>query len=359
MACKRYLPPIHLTEFLKTLSSDLIKTLGYSVENRAIEMITLGTGGTKVLMWSQMHGNESTTTKALFDFIPWFLAPEQKPLREQLTLYIVPQLNPDGAERYTRFNALGVDLNRDAIELTQPESRVLREAYEKIATDLCLNLHGQRTIYAAGKGGPSASVSFLAPSANPERTVTPARKIAMEYIVGMFEALSEVIPNAIGRYDYGFNPNCVGDSYTQLGTPTLLFEAGHVPGDYQREQTRSHILLAYKTLVQQLVQNEQRYEIETYFQIPKNEVEFVDLILLDQTIVDNNEIKTNQKIALLYQEVLKDQSIHFLPEMVSYGTSLEQRAHQYGKLPDKIRSIPLEYKNGKMIENFNFDILYL
>ena len=80
---------------------------------------------------------------------------------------------------------------------------------------------------------------------------------------------------------------------------------------------------------------------------------------MDQTIVDNNEIKTNQKIALLYQEVLKDQSIHFLPEMVSYGTSLEQRAHQYGKLPDKIRSIPLEYKNGKMIENFNFDILYL
>ena len=53
MACKRYLPPIHLTEFLKTLSSDLIKTLGYSVENRAIEMITLGTGGTKVSVESQ------------------------------------------------------------------------------------------------------------------------------------------------------------------------------------------------------------------------------------------------------------------------------------------------------------------
>ena len=42
------------------------------------------------------------------------------------TLYIIPILNPDGAKAYTRLNANEVDLNRDAQDLSQPESKVLR-----------------------------------------------------------------------------------------------------------------------------------------------------------------------------------------------------------------------------------------
>ena len=40
---------------------------GFSVLRKPIYSYTIGAGKTKILIWSQMHGNESTTTKALMD----------------------------------------------------------------------------------------------------------------------------------------------------------------------------------------------------------------------------------------------------------------------------------------------------
>lgn len=46
--------------------------IGESVEERKIYQIKIGSGPIKILAWSQMHGNESTTTKAIFDLIAFF-----------------------------------------------------------------------------------------------------------------------------------------------------------------------------------------------------------------------------------------------------------------------------------------------
>ena len=40
-----------------------------SFEQRPIVHLRLGTGPLKILMWSQMHGDECTATAALMDFI--------------------------------------------------------------------------------------------------------------------------------------------------------------------------------------------------------------------------------------------------------------------------------------------------
>ena len=40
-----------------------------------------------------------------------------------LTLYVVPMLNPDGAERFQRRNAQSIDINRDALRLQTPEGQ--------------------------------------------------------------------------------------------------------------------------------------------------------------------------------------------------------------------------------------------
>ncbi|WP_246054204.1 hypothetical protein [Antarcticibacterium flavum] len=37
-----------------------------------IHRITVGNGKIKIFAWSQMHGNESTTTKAVFDILKSF-----------------------------------------------------------------------------------------------------------------------------------------------------------------------------------------------------------------------------------------------------------------------------------------------
>jgi murein tripeptide amidase MpaA len=51
-----------------------------------------------------MHGNEATTTKALFDFfecLAWWFRKRTKFL-DAFTFYCIPMLNPDGAALYTR-----------------------------------------------------------------------------------------------------------------------------------------------------------------------------------------------------------------------------------------------------------------
>lgn len=354
MECNRYLPPKQLDQFLSQFDSSSKSTLGFSVQNRPIEMLKIGSGSYKILMWSQMHGNESTTTKALIDLIPWLLGAKQKRFLAAFTLYIIPQLNPDGSHLYTRHNANNVDLNRDAINKSQPESRVLRSIYEKIKPNLCLNLHGQRTIYSAGKGGASASISFLAPAADFERNNTAARQKAMQLIAAMVEALSNELPNAIGRYDDTFNPNCVGDSFTQAGTPTILFEAGHVPHDYQREKVRAHMLNAFKALFESLLNPKESIKREDYFKIPKNQIEFCDLIVSHVTILDGGDEIKDQQLAIQYQETLVGERIVFLPIMLAYGSEIELRAHNYVKLSPSFQAIGLRFEEEKLIKNSIF-----
>ena len=115
-----------------------------------------------------MHGNESTTTKAIFDLFNYFELADSKALLEACTLLIIPILNPDGAEAYTRFNKNQVDLNRDAQALTQSESKILRTSFESFKPHFCFNMHGQRTIFSAGNTSNSAVLSFLSPSENIE-----------------------------------------------------------------------------------------------------------------------------------------------------------------------------------------------
>ena len=83
------------------------KTLGKSFEGQEIKLCTIGNGPIKVLMWSQMHGNEPTATAALFDLIN-FLTDENNALSLEIlkacTLNIIPVLNPDGLEKFIRRN---------------------------------------------------------------------------------------------------------------------------------------------------------------------------------------------------------------------------------------------------------------
>ena len=133
--------------------------------------------------------------------------------------------------------------------LSQPESKVLRQAFLSFKPHFCYNLHGQRTIFSAGNTNKPATVSFLAPAQDEHCTVTNNRKVAMEVIGAMNTMLQTVIPNQVGVYDDAFNINCVGDTFQSENVPTMLFEAGHFPNDYGRDKTREFI---YYSLLESL-----------------------------------------------------------------------------------------------------------
>lgn len=307
----RYIRLEDLNEVLET-SQDFVEIsmAGVSELGKNIPLLKIGKGKIIVLGWSQMHGNESTTTKAIFDFLKFigqkeFFQKEITKFLENFTFYILPILNPDGAELYTRENANLVDLNRDAQNLSQSESRILRSIFDRIQPNLCLNLHDQRSIYGFNSGK-AATVSFLSPSADADRSVTKARKVAMEHIVRLNSSLQELIPGMVGRYDDAFNVNCVGDTFQMTGVPTILFEAGHFNDDYTREKTREFIFYAFLELFEITGTNNKTINFSDYFEIPENKVNFKDLIIRNARIGD-----ASIDLAIQYNEVLKDDSVHF------------------------------------------------
>ncbi|MFC4721942.1 M14 metallopeptidase family protein [Geojedonia litorea] len=309
----RYITHDHINPLLKKHNSAFeIKSIGESVLGESIEVILLGTGQTKIFMWSQMHGNESTTTKALFDLLNVLKHCDDhhiKCILKSCTLAIIPMLNPDGAKAYTRVNANEIDLNRDAQDQSQPESRVLMNFYQSFKPDFCFNLHGQRTIFSAGKTNKSATVSFLAPAQDECCTVTENRKKAMEIIAQMNSVLQEEIPNQVGVYDDSFNINCVGDTFQSDNVPTILFEAGHYAKDYPREVTRRFIFKSLLVGIHYIATVEVKGGgFQEYFKIPQNEKLFFDIIIRNaQTLYGNLDI------AILFQEKLIENCIQFVP----------------------------------------------
>ena len=310
----RYLTLESIEPILKRINMDnQLSIVGESVQGRPIYKYVIGTGKTKIYLWSQMHGNESTTTKALFDFLNVLHNGSDlaKDLLANFTFCCLPMLNPDGATLYTRANANEIDLNRDSQDLTQPESKVLRAVFEKFKPDFCYNLHDQRTIFGVSDTGKPATVSFLAPSYNEEREINYSRQKAINLIAGMNAVLQEFIPGQIGRFDDSFNINCIGDTFQYLGVPTILFEAGHFPGDYHREITRKYIFFSLVSSF--IILNENVIETNRtndYLNIPQNKVVFYDFIYKNIKInYDGNEKITN--FAAQYKEELIDGKINF------------------------------------------------
>ena len=324
-----------------------VKIIGKSVLGKSIYSVEIGTGKMRILLWSQMHGNESTTTKALFDFFNLLKSSSElaKKLLNTFTFLSIPMLNPDGAELYTRENANKIDLNRDSQDLTQPESQVLRNIFNLFKPNYCFNLHDQRTIFGVNNSGEPATLSFLAPSYNEEREINNTRLKAIELIAAVNEQLQHYLPGQIGRFDDSFNINCIGDMFQHLGVPTILFEAGHFPNDYEREETRKFVFMALASSFMSLSENVIVVNgINKYLNIPQNKVAFYDFIYKNIKInYDGIEIITN--FAAQYKEELIENHISFNAYIAKIG-DLE---HFFGHLEydannaiytDKGESIP-------------------
>jgi hypothetical protein len=306
----RYITLNHIEPLLQKYK---VETIGKSVLGKPIYKLEFGTGKTKILMWSQMHGNESTTTKAVFDYINFLNSNtnESERIYSKFTFCILPMLNPDGAELYTRENANGIDLNRDAQNLSQPESILLRKTFEEFQPHYCYNLHDQRTIFGVDDTGKPATVSFLAPAFNESRDINAVRLKAIHVIVAMNDVLQQYIPNQVGRFDDSFNINCVGDTFQYLHVPTILFEAGHFPNDYEREETRKYIFIALFSGIEFLHENDIVVsKNDGYLKIPQNKVVFYDFVYKNVKI-NYEGIEKITNFAAQFKEVLNNKEITF------------------------------------------------
>lgn len=302
-------------------TNNAVQIIGKSVCGEPIYCYKLGKGKTKILLWSQMHGNEGTTTKSLFDFLNVLHSDSElaRNLLATFTFCCIPMLNPDGAKLHTRENANEVDLNRDSQNLSQPESVILRKIFESFQPNFCYNLHDQRTIYGVGDTNKSATVSFLAPAYNEARDINESRLKAINLIAGINLVLQQYIPDQVGRFDDSFNLNCVGDTFQSLGVPTVLFEAGHFQNDYLREETRKYIFIALVTSFSILYENDIVINrIDDYLNISQNKVSFYDLLYKNIKIYYDG-IKKITNFAAQYKEELIDGQICLKAYFIQVG----------------------------------------
>lgn len=300
-----------------------ITNIGTSEENRPIYSLKIGSGSQKIMIWSQMHGNESTGTKAMFDLLQCFNKISDMHFNDLLkacTLLFVPMLNPDGAIRYTRENANHIDLNRDAVDKEAVESRILRTVLEEFNPKFCFNLHDQRTIFGVEGTQNPATISFLAPSEEYTRAITDGRKQTMNVIVAMNKILQQCIPNCVGRYSDEYYPTATGDTFQQLGFHTVLIESGHAQNDYNREESRKYTFYSILSGINHIAKASNYNEYQSYFQIPNNNKQFYDVI--------HRAIDPKKSEGYQYKDIIKNSTLVSFLEKIE-DNDLENKIGHY------------------------------
>jgi hypothetical protein len=212
-----------------------LEQIGESVEGRSIHHLRVGNGQTPVLLWSQMHGDEPTATAALFDILNYLEGHRDdasvRRMLSQLSLHFVPMLNPDGAERFQRRNAQGIDINRDALRLQTPEGRALKALRDRIDPKVGFNLHNQSWGTAIGDPPRPASISLLSVAYDETRSENPGRVLTKKLCAVIRDSLEPFASGQIGRYDDEFEVRAFGDNLTLWGTPVVLIETGAWPSE--------------------------------------------------------------------------------------------------------------------------------
>jgi len=268
-----------------------VMSLGNSIDGRSISSLDWGNGETKVMLWSQMHGNESTATMSLFDLFNFLEGSGDEfdeirnTLKNQLNIKFIPMINPDGAEAFKRRNSLDIDLNRDAISQISPEAVILKKARDDFEPEFGFNLHDQQVYYNVEGTPKQATISVLAPAFNKETDINDVRKRAMQTIVGMNEVLQKVVPGQVGKYDDAFEPRAFGDNIQKWGTSTILIESGGFWGDPDKQYIRQlNFMIILDALHQIATKGYEQYSTDQYFAIPDNDSQLADLMINEMQV---------------------------------------------------------------------------
>jgi hypothetical protein len=286
----------------KELSS--VQKIGSSFKGKDIKLIKFGEGEIKILMWSQMHGDESTASLALLDLINVLIKKKEfsEELKSKVALYLIPLLNPDGAKEFERRNYQEIDINRDALRLQTPEGKILRQIRDEINPDFAFNLHDQYTNNSVGRTGRPAAIALLAPAFDYDRNINEVRERAIKVCVEIKDIIEKFYPGVVARYDDEFERRAFGDNFQKWGSSTILIESGGYFNDFEKQEIRKMNLIAFAGSIYSIANKlYQSKSVDDYFEIPENQRLFFDL-LVKNVKVKKDTIKYIVDIGINYTE---------------------------------------------------------
>ena len=226
-----------------------LSSIGHSVKGREIWMVTLHEPTTlspmegqddatesaalappkKLMYLCRQHGHEPASTEGALAFVRDLVkADPDSILAEDLrhvTVYIVPMANPDGAEAFLRHNAHNVDLNRDWLKRTQPETQAYYRAINRIKPDMMTDQH---ELYPNDTDEDFAEAMGVGSGAKPEviaecdgtASTVEASMTAAGFPIRCHWIVDNHPPRLAHRYE-----NIVA------GVPTILFETNRLSGN--------------------------------------------------------------------------------------------------------------------------------
>ncbi len=124
-----------------------MEVTGQSVAKRDIPVLYVpprsrwGEAAARVMIFAQQHGDEPSGKEALLMLLYNLCAKPDACPYPHLNLVVVPMVNPDGNEVHRRRNNRQVDLNRNHVALTEPETRLLRVLFNRYRPHVTLDVH--------------------------------------------------------------------------------------------------------------------------------------------------------------------------------------------------------------------------
>lgn len=273
----------------KSPESAVRTKLGVSHEGRPIELLQLGTGKHRVLMWTQMHGNEPTHTTVLMNLLDRLVNHPSEGLSENLlgnlTIGMVLGLNPDGSERNIRHNAQGIDINRDALQFSTPEGRIFRDLIQSYQPKFGFNLHNQRHRLSIGEPAEPVAVSLLVPPIDEEDSQNESTRLATQVAATFCEKVRRQCGNRISRYGIEYMARAFGEWVQRQGVSVILVEAGGWPDGQFDQLEKLHYAALAQTLEAIALDKLDDAAAESYHELPK----FHDHLMFD-LLVDKSKI---------------------------------------------------------------------
>lgn len=294
---KGYISYKELVSKLDELPEFARKTrIGKSFENRDIYLVKFGNGTKRVLIWSQMHGDEPTGTRLFFDLMNFmktddFLWSFRNDILNNCQVYFIPMLNPDGAERNIRFNAQGIDINRDFLALQTPEARILNKIFCDFDPEFCFNLHDQSKYYNVGDDSfRTPVISLLAPPPDKYNSELSNYEVAKRLSAYSGFVAGQFVPGHIARYSSEFEERAFGDNFQQMGSITTLFEAGFWKDDINKKFVSKIYFTTILNSLYAITNNSfTRASVKDYYKINENKSILYDLMLRDVRVNNNNK----------------------------------------------------------------------
>lgn len=195
---------------------------GKSVEGRDIQLLRKGDGSEgkrKIWFIAQQHPGEHMAEWFMEGVIERLQQKDDTALQQLLAsadLYLVPNMNPDGAfHGHLRTNAAGKDLNRawqDSTEAQSPEVLFVRQQMEKYGVDMFLDVHGDEEIphvfTAACEGNPGYTAH--------QRQLEERFRSRLSEVTVDFQTVYGYPRSAPGQANMNLAANAIGERYKCL-----------------------------------------------------------------------------------------------------------------------------------------------